>query len=110
MKKATLAILVSLGAVSGLAHAQMSDSSRPAPNTVVEITDPARIADIEQRARAIQSQGGYQNYRNNQTAQGRMMPTSDDRAMPRHHRRGMKHHRMHRSSTPMTPPNGDQKQ
>jgi hypothetical protein len=48
MKKMSLAILVSLSAMSGAAFAQ-SDQG------VTMSTDPAKISDVEQRAQALQS-------------------------------------------------------
>jgi hypothetical protein len=48
MKKVSLAVLLSLGAISG-AYAQ-SDQG------VTMSTDPSKIADVEQRAQALQSQ------------------------------------------------------
>jgi len=49
MKKVSLAILVSLSALAGAAYAQTD-------NGIMESTDPAKAADIEQRAQALQSQ------------------------------------------------------
>ena len=49
MKKVSLAILVSLSALAGAAYAQTD-------NGITESTDPAKAADIEQRAQAMQSQ------------------------------------------------------
>jgi hypothetical protein len=49
MKKVSLAILVSLSALTGAAYAQ-SD------NGVMMSTDPAKAADVEQRAQELQSQ------------------------------------------------------
>jgi hypothetical protein len=48
MKKVSLAILVSLSALAGAAYAQ--------DNGITESTDPAKAADIEQRAQAMQAQ------------------------------------------------------
>ncbi len=48
MKKVSLAVLLSLGAIAG-AYAQ-SDQS------VTISTDPSKIADVEQRAQTLQSQ------------------------------------------------------
>ncbi|GAB6848560.1 hypothetical protein [Paraburkholderia kururiensis] len=48
MKKVSLAILVSLSALTGAAYAQ-SDTG------ITMSTDPAKAADIEQRAQALQS-------------------------------------------------------
>jgi hypothetical protein len=49
MKKMSLAILVSMSALTGAAYAQES-------TTITTITDPAKIAEIEQRAQALQQQ------------------------------------------------------
>jgi hypothetical protein len=48
MKKMSLAVLVSLSAITGAAFAQSGQG-------VTMSTDPARISDIEQRAQALQS-------------------------------------------------------
>ncbi|MDE1184609.1 hypothetical protein [Paraburkholderia sp.] len=48
MKKVSLAILVSLSALTGAAYAQ--------DNGVMMSTDPAKAADVEQRAQALQAQ------------------------------------------------------
>jgi hypothetical protein len=47
MKKVSLAILISLGAVTGAAYAQ--------DNGVMMSTDPAKAADVEQRAQELQN-------------------------------------------------------
>jgi stringent starvation protein B len=47
MKKVSLAILVSLSAVTGAAYAQ--------DNGVMMSTDPAKAADVEQRAQDLQN-------------------------------------------------------
>ena len=49
MKKVSLAILVSLSALTGAAYAQTD-------NGVMMSTDPAKAADVEQRAQELQSQ------------------------------------------------------
>ena len=49
MKKASLAILVSLAALSGAAYAQTDNAG------VTVSTDPAKAADVEQRAQDLQS-------------------------------------------------------
>lgn len=49
MKKMTMAILVSMSALAGAAQAQESTE-------IKTITDPAKIAEIEQRAQALQQQ------------------------------------------------------
>jgi stringent starvation protein B len=48
MKKVSLAILVSLSALTGAAYAQ--------DNGVMMSTDPAKAADVEQRAQALEAQ------------------------------------------------------
>jgi DNA-binding transcriptional regulator of glucitol operon len=48
MKKVSLAILVSLSALTGAAYAQTD-------NGVMMSTDPAKAADVEQRAQDLQS-------------------------------------------------------
>jgi hypothetical protein len=50
MKKASLALLVSLTALTGAAYAQTDEGG------VTMSTDPAKAADVEQRAQALQSQ------------------------------------------------------
>ena len=47
MKKMSLALLVSLGAVTGAAYAQ--------DNGITTSTDPAKAADVEQRAQDLQN-------------------------------------------------------
>jgi hypothetical protein len=49
MKKVSLAILVSLSALTGAAYAQTD-------NGVTMSTDPAKAADVEQRAQDLQAQ------------------------------------------------------
>ncbi|MGU7769372.1 hypothetical protein ACV229_04230 [Burkholderia sp. MR1-5-21] len=53
MKKTSLAILVAMSALTGAAYAQESTEIRT-------ITDPAKIAEIEQRAQALQQQQAQQ--------------------------------------------------
>ncbi|SDV47636.1 hypothetical protein [Chitinasiproducens palmae] len=90
MKKTSIALLMALCGVSGAAVAQDAGMS-PAPNTVISSTDPARAADIEQRAQALQSRQG-------------MSPVSDRSYRPSSHR----HHRpMHRQSQRVTPDSGN---
>jgi hypothetical protein len=71
MKKVSLAILVSLSALTGAAYAQ-SD------NGVMMSTDPAKAADVEQRAQDLQAQ--QQAAENQQSA----MPA-------KHHKKAMHH-------------------
>ncbi|QQC64968.1 hypothetical protein [Paraburkholderia ginsengisoli] len=47
MKRMSLAVLVSLGAVTGAAYAQ--------DNGITMSTDPAKVADVEQRAQDLQN-------------------------------------------------------
>jgi hypothetical protein len=49
MKKVSLAVLLSLGAIASGAYAQSEQG-------VTMSTDPAKIADVESRAQALQSQ------------------------------------------------------
>ncbi len=50
MKKVSLALFLSIGALAGAAYAQ----DRPPVNTVVESTDPDAVAQVEQHARDAQ--------------------------------------------------------
>ena len=70
MKKVSLAILVSLSALTGAAYAQND-------NGVMMSTDPAKAADVEQRAQELQSQ--------QQAAQSQA-------AMPAKHHKKAPHH------------------
>lgn len=72
MKKASLAILVSLAALSGAAYAQ-TDSG------VTMSTDPAKAADVEQRAQDLQSKQ-------------ESMQSMKDMPMEKHHK-PMHHHK-----------------
>ncbi|WP_133649153.1 hypothetical protein [Paraburkholderia flava] len=72
MKKASLAILVSLAALSGAAYAQ-TDSG------VTMSTDPAKAADVEQRAQDLQ-------------AKQESMKDMKDMPMEKHHK-PMHHHK-----------------
>ncbi|MCG5074040.1 hypothetical protein [Paraburkholderia tagetis] len=49
MKKVSLAVLISLSALTGAAYAQTE-------NGVTMSTDPAKAADVEQRAQGLQAQ------------------------------------------------------
>jgi hypothetical protein len=71
MKKMSLAILVSLGAVTGAAYGQ--------DNGITTSTDPAKVADIEQRAQDLQNR--------QQTMQS--APATTDR----HHKTSPHHHK-----------------
>lgn len=75
MKKASLAILVSLAALSGAAYAQ-TDSG------VTMSTDPAKAADVEQRAQDLQAK------------QESMQSMKDMKDMPMEkHHKPMHHHK-----------------
>jgi hypothetical protein len=69
MKKMSLALLVSLGAVTGAAYAQ--------DNGITTSTDPAKVADIEQRAQDLQNR--------QQTMQNSPAPTGKHHKMSPHH-------------------------
>jgi len=73
MKKVSLAILISLGAVTGAAYAQESG--------VTMSTDPARAADVEQRAQQLQNRP--------QTMESAPAPMKHHKSSP-HHKKGMK--------------------
>ncbi|MEZ0605350.1 hypothetical protein ACAX43_24765 [Paraburkholderia sp. IW21] len=75
MKKVSLAILVSLSAVTGLAYAQ--------DNGVMMSTDPAKAADVEQRAQDLQSR---QQAMENAPA----MPEKHHKMAPHHHKKAAK--------------------
>lgn len=75
MKKVSLAILVSLSAVTGLAYAQ--------DNGVMMSTDPAKAADVEQRAQDLQSK---QQAMENAPA----MPEKHHKMTPHHHKKAAK--------------------
>jgi hypothetical protein len=70
MKKVSLAILVSLTALTGAAYAQ--------DNGVMMSTDPAKAADIEQRAQDLQS---------------RQQAMQSEQAAPAKHHKTMSHHK-----------------
>ena len=70
MKKVSLAILVSLSALTGAAYAQTD-------NGVMMSTDPAKAADVEQRAQELQS---------------RQQAAESQPAMPAKHHKKEPHH------------------
>jgi uncharacterized MAPEG superfamily protein len=72
MKKVSLAVLVSLSALTGAAYAQTE-------NGITMSTDPARAADVEQRAQDLQS-------RQQAAAQ------SESEAPMKHHKKGAHPH------------------
>lgn len=72
MKKMSLAILVSLSAVTGAAYAQ--------ENGVTMSTDPAKAADVEQRAQDLQNRE-----QSMQTAPA--MPGKHHKMSPHHHKK-----------------------
>jgi stringent starvation protein B len=73
MKKVSLAILVSLSAITGAAYAQ--------DNGVTMSTDPAKAADVEQRAQDLQSR--------QQAMQSAPMPEKHHKMAP-HHKKAAK--------------------
>ncbi|MGF6569531.1 hypothetical protein SAMN05443245_1533 [Paraburkholderia fungorum] len=70
MKKVSLAILVSLSAVAGAAYAQ--------DNGITMSNDPAKAADIEQRAQDLQ---------NRQQSMSAAPAMSDKHHKPHHHKK-----------------------
>jgi hypothetical protein len=74
MNKASLTVLVSLSMLAGAAYAQQGG--------VTVSTDPAKAADVEQRAQALQAQ---QQMQTESTA-----PTMHHKPM-HHHKKAMKH-------------------
>ncbi|CAH2776602.1 MAG: FIG00453023: hypothetical protein [uncultured Paraburkholderia sp.] len=75
MKKVSLAILVSLSAVAGAAYAQ--------DKGVMTSTDPAKAADVEQRAQDLQNR---QQAMNSAPA----MPMKHHKMTPHHHKKAPK--------------------
>jgi hypothetical protein len=80
MKKVSLAVLISLSALTGAAYAQ-SD------NGIMMSTDPAKAADVEQRAQDLQSRQ-------------QAMPQPSEMPMKHHKKGGHPHHK--------APPKADQ--
>ena len=76
MKKASLTVLVSLSMLAGVAYAQTEG--------VQMSTDPAKAAEVEQRAQSLQSQQEMQPQET--------MPMEHHKGM-RHHKKAMKHHK-----------------
>ncbi|PMS18285.1 hypothetical protein C0Z18_17010 [Trinickia dabaoshanensis] len=76
MKKASLTVLFSLSLLAGAAYAQTDEGG------VTMSTDPAKAADIEQRAQALQQQQDQ-------------MPMQQHETMPMHHK-PMHHKPMHK--------------
>lgn len=70
MKKVSLAILVSLTALTGAAYAQ--------DNGVTMSTDPAKAADVEQRAQDLQA---------------KQQAMESEQTMPAKHHKAMSHHK-----------------
>ncbi|MFM0731347.1 hypothetical protein PQQ52_12760 [Paraburkholderia sediminicola] len=75
MKKVSLAILVSLSAVTGAAYAQ--------DNGVMMSTDPAKAADVEQRAQDLQN-------RQQAMESTPAMPAKHHKMAPHHHKKAAK--------------------
>lgn len=76
MKKASLTVLFSLSLLAGAAYAQTEEGG------VTVSTDPAKAADVEQRAQALQQQQ-------------QEMPMQEHEKMPMH-RKPMHHKPMHK--------------
>jgi hypothetical protein len=74
MKKASLAVLVSLSTLAGAAYAQTDTGVRMS-------TDPATAADVEQRAQALQTQ---------QEAMPKTEAPMHRKSMAHHHKKAMK--------------------
>ena len=72
MKKVSVAILVSLSAVAGAAYAQ--------DNGITTSTDPAKAADVEQRAQELQN-------RQQAMPSAPAMPEKHHKMTPRHHKK-----------------------
>ncbi|HEY2021298.1 hypothetical protein [Paraburkholderia sp.] len=72
MKKVSLAILVSLCAAAGAAYAQ--------DNGVTTSTDPAKAADVEQRAQDLQN-------RQQSMGSAPAMPSKHHKMAPHHHKK-----------------------
>ncbi|WP_341312476.1 hypothetical protein WN982_13435 [Paraburkholderia sp. IMGN_8] len=75
MKKVSLAILVSLSAVTGAAYAQ--------DKGVTMSTDPAKAADVEQRAQDLQN-------RQQTMESAPAMPAKQHKMAPHHHKKAAK--------------------
>jgi hypothetical protein len=74
MKKASLAVLVSLSTLAGAAYAQTDTGVKMS-------TDPAKAADVEQRAQALQTQ---------QETMPKMEAPMHHKATAHHHKKAMK--------------------
>jgi stringent starvation protein B len=72
MKKVSLAILISLSAVTGAAYAQ--------DNGITMSTDPAKVADVEQRAQDLQN-------RQQAMSQAPAMSEKHHKMAPHHHKK-----------------------
>ncbi len=79
MNKVSLTVLVSLSVLAGAAYAQESG--------VMQSTDPAKAADVEQRAQALQSQ---QQQQEQQSQMPETKPTHGKSMMHRHHKGAQK--------------------
>ncbi|MFL9934365.1 hypothetical protein P0D88_35550 [Paraburkholderia sp. RL18-103-BIB-C] len=71
MKKVSVAILVSLTAITGAAYAQ--------DNGITMSTDPAKAADVEQRAQDLQNR--------QQAMQSAPAPEKHHKTAPHHHKK-----------------------
>jgi stringent starvation protein B len=72
MKKVSLAILISLSAVTGAAYAQ--------DNGITMSTDPAKVADVEQRAQDLQN-------RQQAMSNSSSMSEKHHKTTPHHHKK-----------------------
>ena len=72
MKKVSLAILISLSAVTGAAYAQ--------DNGITMSTDPAKVADVEQRAQDLQN-------RQQAMSNSSSMSEKHHKTAPHHHKK-----------------------
>jgi len=88
MKKASLTVLFSLSLLAGAAYAQTEEGG------VTMSTDPAKAAEVEQRAQALQQQQ-------------QEMPMQRQEKMPMHrkpiHRKPMHHKPMHKHAAKGSP-------
>jgi stringent starvation protein B len=72
MKKVSLAILISLSAITGAAYAQ--------DNGITMSTDPAKVADVEQRAQDLQN-------RQQAMSNSSSMSEKHHKTTPHHHKK-----------------------
>lgn len=85
MKKASLTVLISLSMLAGAAYAQ-TDAG------VTMSTDPAKAADVEQRAQALQSQ--------QESMPHTQAPMEHRKPMMHHHKKAMKMNDENKAAAP----------